>query len=304
MNYLALILNIFASNRKNIISAVEVPMQMVYETSAIITSKLDPASRNIKAHLLEMYPFCKTDESFDGERIYALGDIKIYTPNKHPIECEEIDIKINADLFCFATKHKAVSGKPSLSVHVPGNWGKAELGGKDGQVCSCPASAIRTAFLELSKQWAGTEYEITLEATHHGPLLEKPCFFIEIGSDETQWSREEPAIIIAKTIMASLQKCNETFPTVMVLGGGHYNQLGNKVLQRTNFAVGHICAKHSLAKLDIRLLNQAIERTAEKVDCIVLDWKGLGDQKENIKKLSEESKVGFVRSNKFLNNEE
>ena len=31
------------------------------------------------------------------------------------------------------------------------------------------------------------KYKLTLECTHHGPLIEKPCVFIEIGSTETEW---------------------------------------------------------------------------------------------------------------------
>ena len=32
------------------------------------------------------------------------------------------------------------------------------------------------------------EYDITLEATHHGPLLDSPTLYLEIGSDEERWS--------------------------------------------------------------------------------------------------------------------
>lgn len=277
---------------------------MQYNKVAIITPRPDPASRNIRARLLEMFPFEETNESFDGERIHEFQNIRIYAPAKDPINCEHIDKQIDADLFCFATKHRAASGTHSLSVHVPGNWGKAELGGVDRKLCVIPASVIRTAFLELQRRGAGSDHEITLESTHHGPLIDKPCFFIEIGSDETQWSREEPARIIAETIISTMEKRNEAFPTVMVLGGGHYNQLANRILLGTNYAVGHICPKYALASLDLEMMNQGIERSAEKVEMVILDWKGLGDQKDKVRKLSEEIRIPFERSRKILHEEE
>ena len=31
------------------------------------------------------------------------------------------------------------------------------------------------------------EYDLTLETTHHGPVLSTPTLYIEIGSTESQW---------------------------------------------------------------------------------------------------------------------
>ncbi|MFH0977788.1 MAG: D-aminoacyl-tRNA deacylase [Candidatus Woesearchaeota archaeon] len=275
---------------------------MKFQKVAIITAKPDPASQNIKTKLLAL-GFAETSESFEGEKVYSLGDCRVYTPSKQPIDCEHLDKQIEADLFVFATKHRSEAGKHSLSVHVPGNWGKAELGGQDGHLCIVPASVIRIALLELQTAAKGLQYEVTLEATHHGPLVDKPCFFIEIGSDESQWSNEEAGRIIAETIMKTLDRREETFPTVMVLGGGHYNQLANRILSGTNYAVGHICAKYALKELDSQLIVQAIKRSVEPVEMIILDWKGLGDQKEKIKELEKTCSLKFKRFKEVMHEE-
>jgi D-aminoacyl-tRNA deacylase len=267
---------------------------------AIIVSTKDPAGMNIKDRLLELVPFKDIGQAFEKEKTYCLNDICVYTTHKETINCDYIDKEIDAELFIFATKHRAASGTHSLSVHVPGNWGKAELGGVDRSLCVVPASMIRTAFLELQKRAAETSYEVTMEATHHGPLLDKPCFFIEIGSDETQWNSKEAAKIIAETIIATLKQRGQRCPAVLVLGGGHYSQLANKILLRTEYAVGHIGAKYALKDIDAAMLRQAVERSVEPIAMVVLDWKGLGDQKENIKKILEESKIKFVRSKEIL----
>ena len=44
------------------------------------------------------------------------------------------------DFLFFASTHRSIKGKPSLCLHVAGNWKEAELGGRKGKVC--PTLAI------------------------------------------------------------------------------------------------------------------------------------------------------------------
>ena len=53
-----------------------------------------------------------------------------------------------------------------------------------------------------------------------------------------------------------------------------------KILLNTEFAVSHVCPKYNLESLDKGMIKQAIERTYEKVEFIILDWKGLGKEKK------------------------
>ncbi|XP_022736518.1 D-aminoacyl-tRNA deacylase-like isoform X2 [Durio zibethinus] len=41
------------------------------------------------------------------------------------------------------------------------------------------------------------EFEVTLEATHHGPEINSPTMFVEIGSAEEYWYRQDAAQAIA-----------------------------------------------------------------------------------------------------------
>jgi len=259
---------------------------------AIIVSITDPAGMNIKQNLLELFEFKKLDQRFEEDFVYEIKLknklIKLYTVSKESIFNEHIDKKINADLFIFATTHRSKAGIPSLSVHSPGNWSKAELGGEDNKLCIAPASYLKLAFIELNELGKDLDFEIVNEVVHHGPYLEKPVFFIEIGSSEKQWSIKEAGAAIAKTIINVLSKEIPKFKIAIAIGGLHTCSNFNKIVLNTDIALGQICPKYMLEFLDKEMLEQAIEKTQEKVDFILLDWKGLGQYKEKIKKLVEE----------------
>lgn len=261
--------------------------------TAIIVSTKDPAGLNIKESLLELFDFKELDKEFESHKIYQLKDITIYTTDKKSIHCENIDKEISSDLFIFATKHQSKKGIASLSCHSPGNWNKAEFGGKKSQLCIAPASLLKNAYLELKKQNNLKDFDTTLECTHHGPYLEKPCFFIEIGSSEKEWKNKDAGKIIANTIINIKKENNHK--TVFGIGGPHYCNNFNKLLERTELATGHICPKHMLPYLDKELILQAIEKTQNKPELIMLDWKGLGTEKANIVNLLKELNIKYER---------
>jgi D-aminoacyl-tRNA deacylase len=51
-------------------------------------------------------------------------------------------------------------------------------------------------------------FDITLEATHHGPWVETPCLFAEIGSSEAEWQRTDAAALWAAILANELRLCN------------------------------------------------------------------------------------------------
>ncbi|MFH1637040.1 MAG: D-aminoacyl-tRNA deacylase [Candidatus Woesearchaeota archaeon] len=261
---------------------------------AIIVSRKDEAGMNIASNLLKHHEFEEKDSS------WVNGNISLYYANEDSIYCEGIDKTIDADIIIFATKHQSAAGVNSLSTHVPGNWGKAEVGGEEGKLCVAPASLLKEMFIELNRRAADFTGDVTLEATHHGPLIDKPCMFIEIGSCLEHWKTPEYGKIIADTIMAVLQRERKEYPAVVALGGQHYPSQLNKVLLKTEYAISHICPKYALPYLDEDMINQAIEKTLEKVDFILLDWKGLGIEKARVKGLLEKLNLKNKRIKEIL----
>lgn len=266
--------------------------------TSIIVSKTDPAGMNIKERLLELYKFEKTDENFENNPVYQLNDIKLYTVEKESIFNEDIDKKINSDLFIFATKHQSASGVHSLCVHTQGNWGKAEFGGKDRKLCTAPAKYLRTALFLLKKN-NNLDYEVIQEVTHHGPYLDKQCFFIEIGSNEESWKNKEAAKVIANTIIEVLENKPKNYAVTFGIGGLHHTPILTKTMEKQDIAFGHVCPKYNLQNLDKEMILQALEKTEENVDFVVLDWKGLGKEKQRILDLLKELKLEVKRSDKI-----
>jgi len=195
----------------------------------------------------------------------------------------------NIDFILFTSTHRSAKGNPSLSLHAPGNWRSADLGGHEYKVCKTSAFVLKYLFIELNKKYnenkdnLNEEYEITLEVTHHGPLIDLPCCFIELGSSEKQWGDREAAKILAKTILTLQDYPNthiDNWQPAIGIGGGHYNQAANKIMLRTNYAVGHIIPKYSLPVTE-SMLKEAEIKTQEQIVKVLLDWKGLGQYKQD-----------------------
>lgn len=271
---------------------------------AIIVSKKDPAGMNILEQLRLSYPFKATNFKFENEPIYELDsqiksiDVKLYITETDSVHCENIDKSIDADLFIFATKHQSKTKIPSLSAHTTGNWGKAEFGGKDRQLCVAPANYIKEAIIKL-EELNKIKYEVVQECTHHGPFLEKPIMFIEIGSAEEQWKNKEAGKIIAETIHSLVTREIPDHRTAFGIGGLHTTPNFKKIILNTGTALGHVCPKYNLENLDDEMLHQALTRSTRPADIVILDWKGLKEHKQRIKELLEKNKIDYTRTDKF-----
>ncbi len=273
---------------------------------AIISSAKDIASSNIKEALLNNFDFKRLEFQYEDNTIYESKinkiNTKIYTINSDLIHKENIDGETDADLFLFISKHMAKAERKTLTVHPIGNFGKAEFGGKEKELCVCPAAFFKGLFNSLTKNSENSGYEATVEATHHGPFLEKPVLFIEVGSTEKEWADKSAAMIVAKSIIGSIDDIknkNDNVKSFFIIGGSHYNHVANKLMLKDGFLAGHICGKHNLEILGLKLIKEAMEKTMPKPDYVLLDWKGLGKEKQNIVRILEENNIKYVRSDKL-----
>ena len=249
---------------------------------SIITSKSCPVGNNVKNNLLKLYNFIET-ETFENNPVYSLKEnksIKLYTINELHIRAENLDKKINSDLFIFVSTHRSEKQVNSLSIHPIGNWSKAELGGIDNKLVPLNSNYLKELFLELEKN-NNLNYETVIEATHHGPYNEKPCLFIEIGSSEKQWNDAKTGEILARTIIEVLKKKINGYNSVVIFGGTHYSQLAVKILKTTEYSIAHICPKFMIDYLTEDLIRQAFEKSVPKPEFIVIDWKSLNSEQRN-----------------------
>jgi len=209
--------------------------------------------------------------------------------------------EISADFFVFASKHKSESGKPALTVHSIGNWGKAEMGGKDHSLVPTNSFLLKNYLLALQKQKGQSQlpYDVCLECAHHGPWLSKPTVFIELGSSEKQWRDKKAAEAIAKTIISSTS-IEGNFRSAIGIGGTHYCPEFTKLVLKTDWALGHICPEYALPFFNEEMLQKAIAFTKPKPEAIILDWKGLGKEKVRLVELLESQTLPVLRIKALL----
>jgi D-aminoacyl-tRNA deacylase len=252
----------------------------------IVASNKDAASLNIKQQILNRYPFNKTAETFQQTPLYTAEingkNTTLATLSEESVKAQNLpDNFPNADFFIFISRHSSVSGKPTLSVHTPGNLAEAQLGGLPRVVSISPATAMRDALKALlqHKEELSLDYEVSYECTHHGPSLNVPAMFVELGSSETQWNDSKAAQAVAQSAMTaatSFQKSADS--AVLGIGGTHYNEKFTRMALVGEALFGHMIPKYAVSAIDSEMLTQCVEKTLEKVSSAILDWKGIRSQ--------------------------
>lgn len=249
----------------------------------LVASNKDPAGLNITRKILENYPFKRTNINFQKNLVHSAQinkiNVNLIMLNEETINAQHLtDIYSKPKLIVFVSRHSSASGKPTLSVHTPGNIGLAEFGGLPNQVSISPATAMHDALKALAyfKEGMNLDYEVSYECTHHGPSLNAPAMFVELGSSEKQWSDLKAAEAVGHAAMSAIGKFNVSRKTaVLGIGGIHYNQRFTRMALDDEAFFSHIISKHAVSLLTSEMLRQCMEKTLEKVECAVLDWKGI-----------------------------
>ncbi len=274
---------------------------MQFNKISIIVSKTDLAGLNIADKLISNFNFQKTKRTFDSNSIYSKENFDLVFIEEKQVTADYLD-ELDSDLLVFASKHSSTTKKPTFSVHPIGNFSKAQLGGKNKTLIPTSSLVMKNFFLNLLKEAKNKiDWPILLEQTHHGPFVSKPSVFIEIGSSEIQWKNPLAGEIISSTIMNSFSDFNSNFKTALGIGGTHYCPEFSKIEERTQIALSHILSKYYIDKVDLNLFKQMIEKTNEKVDLVLLDWKGLvSAQREKIISFCNELNLEWKKSRDFL----
>ena len=204
----------------------------------IIFSKEDEASINISKFVIEGRKWKKGQLYVsDNFLIYFINDLHIYHDN---IDKELEEKGYEVDALIFASRHASLQNRKTLSVHAIGNFGPAEYGGREGELVRCPPLLMLSA-LKILKEKNLEEYEVCYEATHHGPYLEKPSFFIEVGSTKEEWNDKRACKAVAEAIIGISE---ERAQVAIGIGGGHYAPRFTEIAFEKNVAFGHIAPKY------------------------------------------------------------
>ncbi|UCE72927.1 MAG: hypothetical protein JSV56_07775 [Methanomassiliicoccales archaeon] len=236
---------------------------------AIIIAKPDIASCNIFEHLIEQKNW-REEGKFQDNPLYFHGDFCLATINDEHIFHDNLDLELSQVLeappecIIYASRHRSESGKRSLTVHPIGNFGNAEFGGRKRTLVPTFPHMMTEAMRVLRQKAKSLDFTVSFEATHHGPFLQAPTFFIEIGSNEKAWRDKEAALAIAETIL----EIKPTFyPVGIGIGGGHYAPRITDVALERKISFGHIVPTYALENLTKEMAEQVLSATfgAEKV---------------------------------------
>ena len=255
----------------------------------IIASTQDVAGINIAQRVIELYKLQKTPQTYQEQPIYQQTientEIKLVAIKTETIQAQYITNDFTPELIIFISKHASQSGIPTLSVHTPGNLtSQAEKGGLPRQISTAPASAMKEALKAMTQQIKEKhlDYEASYECTHHGPSLNVPTMFAELGSSLAQWKDTEAAKAVAHAAITAA-KTHTTYPTAIGIGGPHYNEKFTKIALAAPTAFGHMIPKHAIPQIDASMLQQCAQKTVEKVETALLDWKGIkSEDKPNL----------------------
>jgi D-aminoacyl-tRNA deacylase len=249
----------------------------------LMASDKDIASLNIREQILNNYPFSKTEKIFEQNPTYTADindkEVTLATLKEESVKAQNLpDNFPDAKLIIFVSRHCSQSGKPTLSVHAPGNFGEAELGGVSKTLSVAPALAMQTALKALLhyKETFCLDYEVSFECTHHGPSLSVPTMFVELGSCSEQWSDSKAAEAVAHSAISAIANfTTHSNSAVLGIGGTHYNQRFTLMALVGEAAFGHMIPKYAVHLVDSKMISLCVEKTLEKVQLAFLDWKGI-----------------------------
>ncbi len=242
----------------------------------LISSSEDMASQNIRSHLLEMEEWEEMGEMF-GNPVLVSGNhphvkYTMVTINDLHVRHENLDAELNDAGFSFESiivlsRHRAASGIATLTVHPIGNWHEAKAGGRDNTLVPASPHLMSEALrlININGSHLRDTFQISMEATHHGPYMETPTFFIEIGSDESMWPHREAGRVLAKTVLDLRDRIDVRYPVTIGVGGGHYAPRMSDIILGRKVSVGHVIPTYALEGIKEEMFQKAIDASGAEM---------------------------------------
>jgi D-aminoacyl-tRNA deacylase len=206
------------------------------------------------------------------------------TPSPYPTDYTSLALKYDLEYIAVASRHWAQSGRPSLTAHPTGNFGKAMYGGRQRELQPTAPNPMRNIYLRLLDS-PPEGFQVSLEATHHSPTeFDVPMFFVEIGSREEKWRDVEVAEYLVDCILTGMDE-KDTHPKAIGFGGGHYCPMFSEKIHE--YAMGHIAAKYAIDLLTDDLVSQMVEKSMNPEEALIDGLKGR--QRKKVESLIEKT---------------
>lgn len=235
----------------------------------VLVSRQDSASLTIRDALLEMHEW-REEGSFEGLPVRRHGEFLMAEVEAMHLDADLVDQRLKAAGHAFGTvlvasRHRAESGRPALTVHPIGNPVAADFGGRPRTLVPTDPVVMGRVLRRLHAEAHGLKHQVTLEATHHGPYLETPTMFVEIGTDEKAWKDRELGRRVARAILAAgTPSVGDEAPSLVMLGGSHYAPKATDLVKAGRANFGHILPSYSFDNgLDAQTVLDAVRFTPE-----------------------------------------
>lgn len=243
----------------------------------IAYSDSDPVSRHAAEFIKREYDF----EDKGGRCLQ--GKIELLRVEGSLINADYVD-KLGFSTVLFLSKHHSSAGITSFTSHSLGNWTEeASLGGMPKMLSTSSPALMLACMRNLSKRAPEGSNKV-YEATHHGPLLDTPCTFIEFGGSEATMREHESAEILGHASISAANaiadNAQDYSHAVIGIGGNHYPSKFTKLALEKDYAFGHIMPSHSFIKdgsaWNTDMIEAAIKRSDQETEFAVIDWKSMG----------------------------
>ncbi|MDR3075013.1 MAG: D-aminoacyl-tRNA deacylase [Candidatus Methanoplasma sp.] len=236
----------------------------------LVCSEADMPSVNMRDRLLGKRIWEDIGD-YGKDRFLANGDtVMMVTPDLH-IRIEDLDNRtddagLDVGEVIFMSKHSAASGEAALTVHPIGNYHENKFGGKERTLVRSSPALMTDALRRISAYNDLGDFRVCFEVTHHGPWLDKPTFFIEIGSDERNWGNVRAAEILSRVL---LDIEPDGYDSAVGVAGGHYAPRFTEIALGFKINFGHMVPNYHIEGSDdedtVRMIRDACEASDTKL---------------------------------------
>ncbi len=165
-------------------------------------------------------------------------------------------------------RHESSAGKPSLTVHYPGNPSEKTMGGEPETLGFSYPSLGSSIYREIIK----IDYKIdkVFEATHHGPTTQTPIVFAEVGSSEEMWKNETLVKSLVEAVIRGIENVDACNEVAVGLGGPHYAYQFSSLAEK-EICLGHIISKHYIKSAKDDVIRQSVIRSKDKTTKVIFN---------------------------------
>ncbi len=230
----------------------------------VVVSETDPVAVRVAA----LWGTPPADEGHvEGTPIRRLAPgVGLLKRGVRHVHDERLDLRLPAPLraaaptLVFPSIHRSERSVACLTVHPLGNPGDtADVGGRPRALVPTDPPRMAAALRALAEGAPGAGVPATYEATHHGPELGLPAFFVEIGFGERSEPSAETVRLLARVLPVLTVTTGDR--VAVGVGGGHYAPRFTELALRRRWAFGHLISRHALIGLDRDTARSALART-------------------------------------------